>query len=345
MVGRELAHQRGDVGGGVAVRRRTAAGAAVGGQPDAGLARRGGGVVGHPAAPVPGGRGLLRGRPACRGADSGAESSCCRRAGASGCGRLSGLGRLGLGGRLRARTAAATAGPTDDREVGADRHRVVLLDEDRGQRAGHGGGDLGVDLVGRDLEEGLVDGDLVALLLQPPGDGALGHGLAEGRHLHGGAVAGPDRASPDAVGAGCGGRLLLLLGLGLRRSACGLRLGRLLATLVAGLRDGVAVGLVGHLVARTGALVGLLATGVATGRGRAVTDDREVGADRNRVVLLDEDLLQRAGHRRGDLGVDLVGRHLEQRLVDLDAVTDTLEPARHGPFGDGLAERRHLHAF
>ncbi len=152
--------------------------------------------------------------------------------------------------------------------------------------------------------------------------------------------------SPDAVGAGsaagcscCSGSAC---GAG---SACGLRLGRLLAALVAGLRDGVAVGLVGDLVARAGALVGLLATGVATGRGRAVADDREVGADRNRVVLLDEDLLQRAGHRRGDLGVDLVGRDLEQRLVDLDAVADTLEPARHGPFGDGLAERRHLHAF
>ena len=152
--------------------------------------------------------------------------------------------------------------------------------------------------------------------------------------------------SPDAVGAGSAAGCSCCSGSACGLRGLGLRLGRLLATLVAGLRHRVAVGLVGDLVARAGALrVGLLATGVATRRGRAVTDDREVGADRNRVVLLDEDLLQRAGHRRGDLGVDLVGRDLEQRLVDLDAVTDPLEPARHGPFGDGLAERRHLHAF
>ena len=174
-------------------------------------------------------------------------------------------------------------------------------------------------------------------------------------------VPSPDPPSPDAGAAAacccsaCAGssvcessddcgvrRTLRLRTLRLRR----LWLGRLLATLVAGLRDRVAVGLVGDLVARAGALgVGLRATRVTTLRGRAVTDDREVGADRHRVVLLDEDLLQRAGHRRRDLGVDLVGRHLEQRLVDLDTVTDPLEPARHGPLGDGLAERRHLHAF
>ncbi len=153
--------------------------------------------------------------------------------------------------------------------------------------------------------------------------------------------------SPDAVGAGAAAGCSWGSASGcLLRCGVGLRLGRLLATLVAGLRHGVAVGLVGDLVVRAGTLrTGLLATGVATRRGRAVTDDREVGADRHRVVLLDEDLLQRAGHRRGDLGVDLVGRDLEQRLVDLDGVADPLEPARHGPFGDGLAERRHLHAF
>ena len=210
----------------------------------------------------------------------------------------------------------------------------------------HGRGDLGVDLVGRDLEEWLVDGHLVALLLQPPGDGALGDGLAERRHLHGGAVAGPARVAGcrgrrRAAGCSCG------LGLGLpggAASACGSAGSWPPSSPACATASPSDWSETSSL--RAGALrTGLLATGVATRRGRAVTDDREVGADRHRVVLLDEDLLQRAGHRRGDLGVDLVGRHLEQRLVDLDGVADPLEPARHGPFGDGLAERRHLHAF
>ena len=77
----------------------------------------------------------------------------------------------------------------------------------------------------------------------------------------------------------------------------------------------------------------------------AVADDRQVGADRDGVVLADEDLLQGAGHRRRDLGVDLVGGDLEQRLVDLDGVADALQPAGHGAFGDRLPKGRHGHAF
>jgi hypothetical protein len=34
------------------------------------------------------------------------------------------------------------------------------------------------------------------------------------------------------------------------------------------------------------------------------------------------DLSQHAGHRRGNLGVDLVGRDLKERLVDGDGVAD-----------------------
>src|SRR5436305_1839963 len=48
--------------------------------------------------------------------------------------------------------------------------------------AGAAGGDLGVDLVGGDLEQHVVDGDRVTGLLQPPGDGALGDSLTELRH-------------------------------------------------------------------------------------------------------------------------------------------------------------------
>ncbi|MDQ0944048.1 hypothetical protein QFZ67_005753 [Streptomyces sp. V1I1] len=46
-----------------------------------------------------------------------------------------------------------------------------------------------------------------------------------------------------------------------------------------------------------------------------------------------------AGRGR-DLGVDLVGRHLEQGLVGLDSLALGLQPARDSALGDALAERR-----
>jgi hypothetical protein len=71
-----------------------------------------------------------------------------------------------------------------------------------------------------------------------------------------------------------------------------------------------------------------------------IADDGDHGADVDRVALLDADLGEHAGHRRRHLGVDLVGRHLEQRLVGSDGVTDLLEPLRDGALGDGFAELR-----
>ena len=69
--------------------------------------------------------------------------------------------------------------------IATDLDDVVLLRQDLQQHTRSRGRDLGVDLVGRDLEQGLVDGDRVALLLEPPGDGAFGDALAECRHLDG----------------------------------------------------------------------------------------------------------------------------------------------------------------
>jgi hypothetical protein len=43
------------------------------------------------------------------------------------------------------------------------------------------GGDLGVDLVGRDLEKRFVRFDLVADGLQPAGDDCAFHAVTEGR--------------------------------------------------------------------------------------------------------------------------------------------------------------------
>jgi hypothetical protein len=70
-------------------------------------------------------------------------------------------------------------------------------------------------------------------------------------------------------------------------------------------------------------------------------DDRDVGADLDGRALLREDLAQHAGSGCRDLGVDLVGRDLEQRLVAVDLVADLLEPLRNRSLGDGLAHLRH----
>ena len=121
---------------------------------------------------------------------------------------------------------------------------------------------------------------------------------------------------------GCRGRRLLLGG-GLRRA---LRLGRRLS----GGRGGDGLG--GRRLSR----------GRRRGGGTAGTraDHGQHGAHLDRLVLRDDDLEKRAGHRRRNLGVDLVGGDLEQGLVDLDRVADLLEPAGHGALGDGLPESR-----
>ena len=56
----------------------------------------------------------------------------------------------------------------------------------------------------------------------------------------------------------------------------------------------------------------------ATRSGAVLGDLGELGADRHGLALVDEDLRHRPGDRRGHLGVDLVGRDLEERLVALD---------------------------
>src|SRR5262249_58790701 len=74
---------------------------------------------------------------------------------------------------------------------------------------------------------------------------------------------------------------------------------------------------------------------------RGVVDDRELGADGDRLVLRDRDPAQNARSRGGDFGVHLVGGYLEQRLVRLDALALLLEPARDGALGDAFAKLGH----
>jgi hypothetical protein len=73
-----------------------------------------------------------------------------------------------------------------------------------------------------------------------------------------------------------------------------------------------------------------------------VGDDRQLAADGHGVVLVGDDLAQHPRRRRRDFGVDLIGGHLQQWLVDLDGIALLLEPAGDGALGDALTECGHL---
>jgi hypothetical protein len=72
-------------------------------------------------------------------------------------------------------------------------------------------------------------------------------------------------------------------------------------------------------------------------------DLRYLGRVRNRLPFLDQDLAQDSFERGRDLGVDLVGDDLEERLVLGHAVAGLLEPLAYRPLGYALAELRHCH--
>ncbi len=77
-------------------------------------------------------------------------------------------------------------------------------------------------------------------------------------------------------------------------------------------------------------LLGLLGVfgrlGLAVRLGGAVSHERDRGADLDGLSLAYEDLLDRPRRRRGDFGVDLVGRYLDEELVLIDGVALLLEP-------------------
>ena len=85
--------------------------------------------------------------------------------------------------------------------------------------------------------------------------------------------------------------------------------------------------------------------GAAAGGGAAFApagaDHGDDAVDRNRLAFLRANLGEHAGGRRRNLGVHLVGRDLEERLVALDRVADLLDPADDRAFGDRLAHLRH----
>jgi hypothetical protein len=133
---------------------------------------------------------------------------------------------------------------------------------------------------------------------------SLGGGAA-GRSCSGGAALGATSPTPSL--ARCGHRLVRG---GLRR-----RLGRRLLLLRARSRS-----------------LGLGALGC---------DDGELRPDVDGLALGDDDLLEHARAWARHLGVDLVRRDLEQRLVGLDRLALLLEPLRDRALGDGDAHLRH----
>ena len=81
---------------------------------------------------------------------------------------------------------------------------------------------------------------------------------------------------------------------------------------------------------------------VAATLGLTLTYQSDGGADLYGLALLDQDLLQLPGGGRGDLGIDLVGRDLNEELVLAYLFTLLLEPFSDRPLDDRFAELRHL---
>src|SRR5580700_608489 len=74
---------------------------------------------------------------------------------------------------LRGSRSSGSVTVSDDADYGVDLYGVAGCDLDLLQSAGRGGGDFGVNLVGRDFEQGLVALNFVAGLLEPLGDGSF----------------------------------------------------------------------------------------------------------------------------------------------------------------------------
>jgi hypothetical protein len=63
-------------------------------------------------------------------------------------------------------------------------------------------------------------------------------------------------------------------------------------------------------------------------------EDGEERPDRDGLALLHLYFFERSRDRRGDLGVHLVGLHLDEQVVFVDLLTGLLQPLADRPLGD-----------
>jgi hypothetical protein len=61
------------------------------------------------------------------------------------------------------------------------------------------------------------------------------------------------------------------------------------------------------------------------------------------LALFVLNVCERASRGRRNLGVDLIGRDFEQRLITFDVVANVLQPFCDGAFRDGFAHLRHYY--
>ena len=231
---------------------------------------------------------------------SGRCSGSCRSCGSSrslsnrsgSCGSLSN--------RSRSSGSSCSSSVADDSQNLANLCVLILGDADLEQGTCYGGGNLGVNLVGGNLNQGLVNLNLLANFLQPAGNGALGDGLAQ-----------------------CG-----QYDLNACSSSCG-----------SSRSSGGCCGSSRSLSNRSGSCGSLNSCGSSRSSSTGtVANDSQSSADLDVLVLGDENLLNNACYGGGNLGVNLVGGNLNQGCVNLNGVADLNEPAGNGTLGHGLAQ-------
>ncbi len=93
------------------------------------------------------------------------------------------LGASGLSAGSSSRRGAGLAF-SDGAQHGADLHGFAFLDGNGFQRSGGGRRHFDRDLVGFQFAQGFVARDAFAFLLEPAGDGGLGHGFTHGGHFN-----------------------------------------------------------------------------------------------------------------------------------------------------------------
>jgi hypothetical protein len=70
----------------------------------------------------------------------------------------------------------------DNNEIGANWDGLIYGDKNFGNGTGDRGGNFGINFVGRNFKERLIDSDLIAFVFEPTSYGAFGNALTKRRH-------------------------------------------------------------------------------------------------------------------------------------------------------------------